>query len=62
MESPNELQEEIIKKVKRECPLGGVARQARENDLRKLAKVSLGLGRGFKILPDNNAKMLSHKL
>jgi hypothetical protein len=28
----------------------------------KIAKVSLGNERGFKILPDNDAKMLSHKL
>jgi hypothetical protein len=28
----------------------------------KLAKVLLGFERGFKILPDNGAKMLSHKL
>jgi hypothetical protein len=28
----------------------------------KLSKVSLGHERGFKILPDNDAKMLSHKL
>jgi hypothetical protein len=27
-----------------------------------LVKVSLGFERGFKILPGNNAKMLSHKL
>jgi hypothetical protein len=34
-----------------------------EKDLgSKLAKVSLGHERGFKILPDNDAKMLSHKL
>jgi hypothetical protein len=28
----------------------------------KLAKVSLGHERGFKILPNNDAKMLSHRL
>jgi hypothetical protein len=28
----------------------------------KLSKVSLGHERGFKILPGNDAKMLSHKL
>jgi hypothetical protein len=57
VDSPYEIQEELIKKVKREHPLGGVVRKSREKALGYLAKVSLGLIRGFKILPKNDAKM-----
>jgi hypothetical protein len=37
---------------------GGVAKQAREKALGYLSKLLLGFRKGFKILPDNDAKML----
>jgi hypothetical protein len=51
-----------MKKVKKECPFGGVVGEAREKVLEYIFEVSLGFERGFKILPRNGAKMLSHKL
>jgi hypothetical protein len=51
------------KERERELPSSGVTRKLGVKALgSKLAKMSLGHERGFKILPDNDAKMLSHKL
>jgi hypothetical protein len=60
MESPDELS--VHKKWRGYLPsmesLGKLGVKALGS---KLSKVSLGNERGFKILPDNDAKMLSHR-
>ena len=62
VESPDESQRELIKGGKGTF-FNGAARQAKGKGFgSKFAKVLLGFGRGFKILPDNGTKMLSHKL
>jgi hypothetical protein len=50
---------ESSSKGERELPSGGVARKVRERIWDNLPSV-IRAGRGFKILPDNGAKMLSH--
>jgi hypothetical protein len=63
MESPDEFYEKLIKNRKGNFPQMESPSKLTGKDLgSKLAKVSLGHERGFKILPDNDAKMLSHKL
>jgi hypothetical protein len=63
VESPDELQEDLIKGGRGTSFKWSHQEKLGVKDLGwKLAKVSLGHERGFKILPDNDAKMLSHKL
>jgi hypothetical protein len=62
VESPDELYERLIKNGKG-TSLNGVTKKAMGKGLgSNLSKVLLGIERGFKILPDNGAKMLSHNL
>jgi hypothetical protein len=60
VESPDELQEELIKGG-RGTSLGGVCRQARERLWDSLPKC-LRVRKRIQNPPDNNAKMLLHKL
>jgi hypothetical protein len=48
--------------MERGLSLGRITKKTREKALGYLAKVLLGFGRGFKILPENDTKMLLKKL
>jgi len=52
----------ISSRVKSESPLGGVARKASKEDLGYLSKVSLALGRGFKILSGKSTNVITQVL
>jgi hypothetical protein len=52
---------EISSKGERELPLGGFARKTRKRIWDNFPSVIMGQ-KGFKILPNNSAKMLSHNL